>query len=189
MRKFFIILISLILVISFSFMIIPAGLNYLFGSTNQPTSPMKAPTFEDNPSIFYNSFVTLVHNPLLEKEDELFLLYDSIKTREEAQIRFSELEGDLSALPLTPEHSHESFQPIYDAHNLVKSSLLLLIAKSKKSENFSTTTFFNGENLRPFYEDYLSQKENLYQVTIDTFKKHHIVFYLEEDGTISVYDP
>lgn len=189
MRKVFILLISLLLVISFIFMIIPVGLSYLFSSTNQPTSPIKTPTFEEEPSFFYASFVTLTHSPLLEKEEELLLLYDYVKTKEEAQSRLDEIELDVNALPSLPKHSHDTLQPIYDAHNLVKTSLLLLIVESKKSENFSTSTFFDAENLRPFYEDYLSQKENLYQVTIDTFEKDKIVFFLEDDGTISVYDP
>lgn len=170
-------------------MIIPVRLTYLFTSTNQPSSPMKTPSFEEQPSFFYASFINLVHTPLLEKEEELLLLYEYVRTPEEAQSRLDELTFDLNALPEVPKHSHSDFKPIYDAHDLAKASLLSLIAESKKSENFSSATSFNADNLRPFYEDYLRHKDHLYQVTIETFKRDSIVFYLEEDGSISVYDP
>lgn len=189
MKKVLALIICLLLVISFLFMVIPIRIAFLFSPSSQRIFSRDPPTFEEEPSFFYDSFMSSVHAPLLAKEDELLSVYDYAKTYVEAENRLEVIEQDVKELPETPKYSDDKFEPIYDANQKAKTALLNLILASKETDNFSSTTYFNAENLKPFYEEYLSEKENLYQTTIETFTKEDIVFYLEEDGIITVYNP
>lgn len=189
MKKVLVILISMLLIISFLFMVIPIGLSYIFSPLGRSSFITKSPTFEENPSLFYDSFITNAHNPILVKEEELLFLYGDIQNKNDANTRLEEMVLDLNLINQTPRYNHDHFQPLYDANALIKESLLNLIRESQKPEILSSDLVFNAETLRSFYEAYLTKKENLYLVTIETFTDQDIVFFLEDDGTITVYDP
>ncbi len=189
LKKILMILISLLLLFSFFFMIIPASLRILFTTPLQgPALFTKAPKFEEKPSLFYESFINSMYLPLLEKEEELLSLYNYAQDKTKSLLILNEIQHNIADLPRSSKYQHESFQPIYDSYEQTKDALLVLITRSEIKEN-SSPSLFNINELRPYYDGYLKQKETLYQITIKTLTEKKIVFYLEEDGTITVYNP
>ncbi len=191
MKKVLMILISMLLLISFFLMIIPASIRLLYPiSPHGPTLFTKTPTFEENPALFYASFVSSVLGPLLEKEEELLFLYSDVENEIEAKIALRQMELDINELSKSPKYQHEGLEPVYAAHEQMKEAFVKLILASEDKKSFSTSsTLFNIEVLQPLYEAYLEKKDDLYQVTIKTLKDLKIVFYLEDNGTITVYNP
>ena len=93
LKKIFKILISLLLLISFLFMSIPISIRLLNPSFyDGPTLFRKTPTFEENPALFYDSFISSIQQPLLEKEEELLLLYYEAVDETEANKALKEME-------------------------------------------------------------------------------------------------
>ena len=170
-------------------MIIPVSIQLFFNPTQKNSSfLLKAPSFDENPAIFYASFISTMYAPILQKEDELLILYDQTKDHNEANKVLEQMELEVNTLPILPKYEDSGLQPLYESFQQVKEAFKGLVHASLIKEAM-VHPLFNAEDLRPYYEDYLVQKENLYQMTIKTFQDLNIVFFLEDDGTITVYNP
>lgn len=187
MRKLFIGLISALLILTFLLMAIPQSLSYLIRLSNRDLRPLDfaSPSFNDKTSFYYELFVRECTTPYKELEQEMLILIDRKDQGEEVTYDLNMLEVLINDLKEMPKYHSSLLEPLYEEYRMMKSELILTITYVQSHEEISDEF---REYIMTYLADATLREDRLFQKTIKILKENHIVFYIEDDMTITIYD-
>lgn len=187
MRKLFIGLISALLILTFILMAIPKSLSYLISLSSHDLKPLDfaSPSFNDKTSFYYELFVNECVVPFKELEGEMLTLIDRKDQGEEVTYDLNMLEILINDLKEMPKYHSSLLEPLYEEFRMMKSELILAMTYVQSNEAINEEF---REHLMTYLSDSTGREERLFQKTIEILKENHIVFYIEDDMTITIYD-
>lgn len=189
MKKLLIGFLSLLLLVTFLFTLVPGMAGSILGwvSGSSQNLPFGPPHVRSKTSFYYTYFVTECLIPFEESEKELLQLLDRKMAGEDINIPLNLLEVKVQDLDNPPKYHHKLLEPLYGDYGDLKTQLVDWVLYTQEIKDIPWTTA-QREQLNEKAEQILEGKQALYQHTVDTLKAHKIVFYLEDDGSITIYD-
>lgn len=187
MRKLFIGLISALLILTFFLMAIPESISYLISLSSHDLRPLDfaSPSFNDKTSFYYELFVRECTTPYKELEKEMLTFIDRKDQGEDVTYDLNMLEIPIHDLKERPKYHSSLLEPLYEEFRIMKAELILTITYVQSHEEISDEF---REHIKTYLADATVREEKLFNKTIELLKANHIVFYIEDDMTITIYD-
>lgn len=189
MKKAFAVLLSLLLIVSFVFMALPGSLWELMVQLKDRDGGLRfsSPSYDDDISFYYKYFVMDILDPLSLMEKDLKRLIDEKYAEKDIQIELNILETELNDLNTTPKFHHDLFEPAYETASELKSQLVSILdyVQLNVQEDLSNEV---SEDIRRQFLAYEEAKDNFRDLILDVLTSNKITFYIEDDGTITIYE-
>lgn len=187
MKKFFIGFVSALLLIAFILMTIPDSLSFLMGlsGNDQKHLDFSSPSFNDKTSFYYQYFLKECITPFNELESEMSSLLERKNLGEDTTNEMNILEIKVNDLVETPKYHNSLLDPLYSEFKKMKNLLVLAITYIQTHD---TITEEYKSAIRTYFDEIQDHKTEVYTKTIAILKENKILFYIEDDFSITIYD-
>ncbi|MGB4588751.1 MAG: hypothetical protein WBI17_05880 [Clostridiaceae bacterium] len=187
MKKFFIGFVSALLLIAFILMTIPDSLSFLMGLSGKDRNQLdfSSPSFNDKTSFYYEYFLKECIGPFNALESEMTSLLDRKNLGEDTTNDMNILEIKVNDLVETPKYHNTLFDPLYLEFKEMKNLLVLAITYIQTHDEINQEY---KTALKSYLDEIEAHKTALYTKTISILKEHKILFYIEDDFSITIYD-
>lgn len=187
MKKLFIGFISALLIIAFILMTIPESLSFLIGlsGNQQKHLDFASPSFNDKNSFYYAYFLKECMTPFSALENEMSSLLERKNLGEDTSNEMNILEIKVNDLAELPKYHNKIFAPLYSEFTEMK-NLLVLATTYIQTHEIITEEYKTA--IRTYFEQIQDHKTAIYNKTIAILKENKILFYIEDDFSITIYD-
>jgi len=187
LKKFFIGFISAFLLISFILMTIPDSLSFLLKNSGNDRKQLDfaSPSFNDKTSFYYEYFLMECMTPFNALKSEMSSLLDRKNLGEDTTNDMNILEIKVNDLVETPKYHTGLLDPLYLEFKEMKDILVLAITYIQTN---GVITEEYKSAIRTYFEQIQEHKTAVYTKTISILKENKILFYIEDDFSITIYD-
>lgn len=187
MKKFFIGFVSALLLIAFILMTIPNSLSFFIGLSgkDQRHLDFSSPSFNDKTSFYYEFFLKECITPFNALESEMSSLLDRKNLGEDTTNEMNILEIKVNDLVETPKYHNSLLDPLYLEFKKMK-NLLVLATTYIQTHDVITEEYKSA--IKTYFEQIQEHKTAVYTKTIAILKENKILFYIEDDFSITIYD-
>jgi len=187
LKKFFIGFVSALLLITFILMTIPDSLSFFLKQSGNDGKQLDfaSPSFNDKTSFYYEYFLKECMAPFNALESEMSSLLDRKNLGEDTTNEMNILEIKVNDLVETPKYHNSLLDPLYLEFKEMKDILILATTYIQTHE---VITEEYKSVIRANFEQIQEHKTAIYTKTIAILKENKIIFYIEDDFSITIYD-
>ena len=187
MKKFFIGFVSALLLITIILMTIPGSLSFLIGLSGKEHKPLDfaSPSFNDKTSFYYEYFLKECITPFNALESEMSSLLERKNLGEDTANEMNILEIKVNDLVETPKYHNKILVPLYSEFAEMKNLLVLAITYIQTHDAISEDY---KAAMITYFEQIQEHKSIVYTKTVAILKENNILFYIEDDFSITIYD-
>ena len=189
MKKVFAIILSLLLIVTFIFMALPGSLRQLMVQIKERDGGLKfsSPSYNDDIAFYYEYFLMETMEPLSLMESDLKRLLEERYDGKDVQIELNILETELKDLTIRPKFHHELFEPAYENAELLKIQLVDILDYSQLNLHRLQSEEVSME-IRNLFTAFDEAGEAFREVVLELLTVNNITFYIEDDGSITIYE-
>lgn len=156
----------------------------LLGNDRKPLD-FSSPSFNDKTSFYYEYFLKECLTPFDALESEMTSLLDRKNLGEDTMNEMNILEIKVNDLVETPKYNNNLLAPLYlefkDMKNLLVLAITYIQTHDVITEEYKVA-------IRTYFDQIEEHKTAIYTKTIAILKENKILFFIEDDFSITIYD-